>query len=231
MKGNRNLIAGLLISLLVLSCAQVPVKQYYLLNYLPASKRDRLHDGPYPYTVRLKEFDIEDAYNRPQIVYRQSPFQLKYYIYRVWAVKPARMITDLVYKHLVTANLVSNIVRRFDESSKPDYELSGMIEALEEYDNEEYWFAHFAVRVSLVRIKDSKEVYTRRFDMRKRVFRHDPELVIREMSSLMELAITRTVHDMDVKFAQETGVNIPKKDDQVAPEHNNSDSTAFEEIR
>jgi hypothetical protein len=142
------------------------------------------------------------------------------------------MITDLVYKHLITSNLVSSIVRRFDEGSKPDYELSGMIEALEEYDNEEFWFAHLAVRLSLVRIKDGREVYTRRFDMRKRVFRHDPELVIREMSSLMELAMTRAVHDMDVKFAQDFGDNVPTSSDQKnTPEFKSTDSTAFEEIR
>ena len=46
----------------------------------------RQNPNPYPITIRLKEFSIEEAYNRPQIVYRQSPFQLKYCVYRVWAV-------------------------------------------------------------------------------------------------------------------------------------------------
>ena len=125
--------------LLTAGCGSVPTKQYYVLNYLPSMNK-RQNPNPYPITIRLKEFSIEEAYNRPQIVYRQSPFQLKYYVYRVWAVKPTRMITDLVHKHLVSANLASSIVRRFDEGKKPDYELSG-IEALEEYDSEELWFA------------------------------------------------------------------------------------------
>ena len=113
-------------------CAKIQVKQYYLLNYTPASERDRLNPGPYPCTIRLKDFDIEEAYSRPQIVYRQSPFQRCYYVYRVWAVKPERMITDLLHKHLLGANLVSNVVRRFDEGNRPDYELSGIVEAIEE---------------------------------------------------------------------------------------------------
>jgi hypothetical protein len=119
-------------------------------------------------------------------VYRQSPFALQYYVYRVWAVKPARMVTDLVYKHLETRNLVSSVTRRFDEGPKPDYELSGVIEALEEYDSEELWFAHLAIRMNLVRLSDGQSVYTRRFDIRKRVYKHTPENVIRELSALME---------------------------------------------
>lgn len=190
--------------LLTAGCGSVPTKQYYVLNYLPSMNK-RQNPNPYPITIRLKEFNIEEAYNRPQIVYRQSPFQLKYYVYRVWAVKPTRMITDLVHKHLVSANLASSIVRRFDEGKKPDYELSGIIEALEEYDSEELWFAHLAFRINLVRTGDGRVLYTRRFDLRKKVYQKEPEFVIREMSALMEYAMTQAVHDMDIKLAQEFG--------------------------
>lgn len=191
-------------------CGKVPVKQFYILNYLPSTARDRLYSSPYPYTIRLRELDIEEAYNRPQIVYRQSPFQLRYYVYQVWAVKPTRMITDLLNKHLVTSNLVSSVIRRFDEGPRPDYELDGTIEALEEYDSEELWFAHMCIRLNLVRLKDGKTIYTRRFDHRKKVFQHEPEYVIREMSALMEYIVNQAIHDIDVKLAHEMGIKIPQ---------------------
>lgn len=231
MKTPLRIILFISVLILIAGCARVPVKQYYVLNYMPSPSRDRLNQGPYPYTIRLKEFDIEEAYNRPQIVYRQSPFQLKYYVYRVWAVKPTRMMTDLVYKHLISANLVSSIVRRYDEGLSPDYELNGMIEALEEYDSEELWFAHLAVRFNLIRINDGRTVYTRRFDLRKRVYQHDPEYVIREMSSLMEFAMTQAVHDMDAKLAQEYGIKNASKGrhtDSTTVQPTDQDSTLTE---
>ena len=196
---------GLLLPLLF-GCARVPVKQYYLLNYVPSASRDRLNPGPYRCIFRLKEFGVEEAYTRPQIVYRQSPFQLRYYVYRVWAVKPERMITDLFHKHLLTANLVSNVVRRFDEGHKPDYEINGMIEAIEEYDSDELWFAHLATRISLTRIRDGRLMYSRRFDQRKRVFQHEPEYVVREMSALMEYILSQVIHDFDAVLSSEFGV-------------------------
>ncbi len=204
-----------LVLLLSVGCAKVAIKQYYELNYLPNEIMKRQIEKPYPFTVRLKEFEIEDAYNRPQIVYRQSPFELQYYVYRVWAVKPSRMVTDLVYKHLLNVNLVSSVIRRYDEGNKPDYELSGMIEALEEYDSDELWFAHIALRINLMHIGNGSVIYNKRFDLRKKVLEHRPELVIREMSALIEYAITQSMHDMDIKLAQETGVYKDTNGDSV----------------
>jgi ABC-type uncharacterized transport system auxiliary subunit len=194
-------------------CGKVPLKQFYELNYLPGAIANRHFDKPYPFVLRLKEFDIEEAYNRPQIVYRQSPFELRYYVYRNWAVKPSRMITDLVYKHLLSANMISSVIRRYDEGVKPDYELSGMIEALEEYDSDELWFAHIALRINLIHTSEGRIVYNKRFDLRKKVLEHDPELVIREMSALVEYAVTQAVQDLDTKLAEEAGVGKVEKYD------------------
>ncbi|HUI92746.1 MAG TPA: ABC-type transport auxiliary lipoprotein family protein [Chitinivibrionales bacterium] len=188
-------------------CGTIPVKQYYVLNYVPSVLTGRLLASPYPFTLRLKEFSIEDAYNRPQIVYRQSPFELRYYFYKIWAVKPNRMITDLVQKHLNAINLVSHIIRRFDEGFKADYELSGNIEAIEEYDSDQLWFAHLALRLTLSRMSDGRVLYSRVFDNRKRVYQYSPDNVVREMSSLLEFIVNQAVHDLDEVFAREYGAS------------------------
>jgi len=203
---------------LALTCTKIPVKQYYILNYSPSATRDRLNPGPYNCTVRLKNFSIEEAYTKPQIVYRQSPFSLEYYVYRVWAVKPERIITDLFHKHLLTSNLVSNVVRRLDEGHRPDYEISGMLEAIEEYDSEELWFAHIAMRITIIRLSDGRTMYSRRFDHRKRVFKEDPEYVVRELSALLEYIFTQAIHDFDSILASEFGIPKDKEDADMAPE-------------
>jgi ABC-type uncharacterized transport system auxiliary subunit len=199
------IVGATLIAAALIGCGTVPVKRYYLLNYLPSPPQERLSPSPYPYVLRLKEFDIEAAYARPQIVYRQSPFELQYDYYRAWAVKPTQMVTDLVAKHLVTANLVSSVVRRYDEGAAPQFELSGNIEAIEEYDSDKAWFAHVALRLELLRLRDGKVVYSRRFDNRKQLFQNQPEMVIKEMSAVVEYIMNQAVRDMDVVFSHETG--------------------------
>jgi ABC-type uncharacterized transport system auxiliary subunit len=200
---RRAAMLAALILCALLGCGTVPVKQYYVLNYVPVQSDSRLHATPYPFTLRVKELDIEDAYSRPSIVYRQSPFELRYYFYRLWAVKPSRMITDLIYTHLSSIGLVNNIVRRFDEGMKPDYELSGLIEAIEEYDSDQLWFAHISFRLTLTRVSDATVLYSKLFDNRKRVFNYTPDNVVREMSAVVEFIMDQAVHDLDAVFAKE----------------------------
>lgn len=196
--------------LLVAACTAPPQKKNYLLNYVPDVLANRLKQGPYPFVMRVREFEIEEAYARPQIVYRRNPYELQYYFYRVWAIKPTRMITDIVAKHLTSANLVSTVVRRYDEGAKPDYELSGLIEAIEEYDSETIWFSHIALRFKLTRLSDAAVLYNRRFDQRKRVYENKPEYVVREMSQIMNHIMDQVTHDLDVSFAREYGLrNTP----------------------
>jgi ABC-type uncharacterized transport system auxiliary subunit len=193
---------------LAAGCASAPVKQYYTMNYVPEPMKERRNPSAYPYSVRIKKFDIEEAYARPQIVYRKSPFEMQYYFFRVWAVKPVDMVSDLLEKHLASANLVSHVIRRLDEGVKPDYELSGKIEALEEYDNENVWFAHFALRIQLTRIKDDRIMYSRRFDDRKQVYQRDPESVVRELSRIMDIRVTQAISDLDAVLAREYGLAV-----------------------
>jgi ABC-type uncharacterized transport system auxiliary subunit len=188
----------------------MPLKQYYVLNYISAGSAGEKVNGSYPYAVRLKDLDIEEAYARPQIVYRQSPFELRYYIYKLWAVKPSRMVTDLVYKHFVSSNIVSHVIRRYDEGLRPGYELAGTVESIEEYDSDELWFAHLALRFTLTRLSDNHVVYSRQFDNRKQVFKYSPEAVVQEMSAILEFIMDQLVQDLGAVFAKEKDM-VPNK--------------------
>lgn len=218
----RRLVLALagLACVLAAGCGQAPLKRYYTLNYVPTPIEERLRPGAYPFVVRVRDLSIEDAYARPQIVYRKSPFELEYYFYRVWAVKPTAMVTDLVQKHLVETGLVNSVVRRFDEGVKPDYELGGTIEAIEEYDSEQIWFAHLALHIKLTRVSDGKVLYSRRFDNRKRVYENRPEYVIKELSAVLEYILNQLMRDLDAIFARELGMNTP------APQVPAADTTA-----
>jgi len=174
-----------------------------MLNYTPMPMQQRIMETPYPYIIRLREFSIEEAYGRPQIVYRLNPFELRYYNFRLWAVKPTRMVTDLFFKHLNTANLTNSVVRRFDEGRRPDFEISGTIEALEEYDSDDLLFAHIAMRVNLTRLSDGANIYNRHFSLRKRVYRREPEFIIREKSLIMEYIFNQVISDIDSRLALE----------------------------
>jgi len=210
-------------------CAKMPVKQFYLLNYEPGYLKDRLSPSPYPCSMRIKDFDIERAYAKRQIVYRKSPYELQYYFYREWAVNPTLMITDIIQKHLAATSIVSKVVRRMDEGTPPDYELSGTIEAIEEYDSEQIWFAHIAMRVTLSKVKENKTIYFRRFDKRKKVYQHEPEYVIRVMSQILDYIVSQSIQDIDRILAKEYGLDISGKEMDIQNSQPKNDTSITDE--
>ena len=209
--GRRRLAAvvcGCLALALLTGCGKPPTRQYYMLNYVPPeTMKGRAMQNPYACVIRLREFSIEEAYNRSNIVYRTNPYELRYYNYKSWAVKPTRMLTDLFFRHLSSVQLVSGVVRRFDEGRKPDFELTGFIDALEEYDSENMLFAHISIRLTLTRISDGSMLYSRSFSRRKKVYTRETGLVIKEMSQIVEYIFTEAISDIDAKLAAEFGIS------------------------
>jgi ABC-type uncharacterized transport system auxiliary subunit len=203
-------ICASLALILFVTCGKPQQRLYYMLNYTPPQMQQRSMQNPYSAVIRLREFSIEEAYNRFQIVYRTSPFEFRYYNFRSWAVRPTRMMTDLFFKHLNSVRLVSSVVRRLDEGRRPDFELTGFIEAIEEYDSEDVIFAHIAMRVSLTRLSDGETIYNRHFDLRRRVHNKGMEFVVREMSQIVEFIFTEAIADIDVRLAQEFGIAQPE---------------------
>jgi ABC-type uncharacterized transport system auxiliary subunit len=200
----KKLICAVLFSVLCMGCGQTFQQEYYMLNYRPSPLEERFRDEPYPFLVRVRKFDIEKIYQTQNIVFRKSPFQLQYYGFRHWAVQPADMLTDLLISHLSTANLVNQIVHRFDDADRmPDYEISGRIEAMEEYNSEDVWFAYLRYVVRVKRIKDAKTVYSQVFDLRKKTAENTPESVVRAMSEITDFTYSDLMEDLDSLFYHE----------------------------
>src|SRR5690606_38217240 len=116
-----------------------PETRYYTLDYAPAPTPERLERGPYPFTVRLREPTIAEAYRRSQIVYRQSAYQMQFYAYHLWAVEPERMIGDLLFKHLRAVRLFENVTR-VAQTTQPEFQITCDVLAVEEYDGPDRWY-------------------------------------------------------------------------------------------
>jgi ABC-type uncharacterized transport system auxiliary subunit len=168
----------------LVSCSAAPTRQYYAIAYtlvdVPVEPRAK-----YAAVLKVVEPEIRLAYDRPQIVYRYDPYRFKYYNYKYWVAKPQQMVAELVHRHIQHANLFRETSLVY-QRQVPDYELHGEIEAIEEYDSGDKWYAHLALSFRLVRFNDRKVVWTYRFDRKKEVFNKAPVYVVRGMSEMMD---------------------------------------------
>jgi ABC-type uncharacterized transport system auxiliary subunit len=191
--------------------------QYYLLDYIPTPSPERLSKGPYPFVLRMRDPSIAEAYRRAQIVYRQSANQMQFYNYHLWAVDPERMVGDMTLKHLKAARLFDNITRTV-ENYVPDFLLSTDVQAIEEYDAGEQWYAHLALEFQLEDARTSQVVWKKVFDLRKTVAQQEPVFVVRELSYLLETVNDRLVKELDVVLDEQKHRPPLTQSDSASPQ-------------
>jgi len=193
----KYLILGLTV-LMFMGCGffgGVKENSYYQLDYVPTPK-EMFNESVYPYSVRIRDFDVSEAYRRNNIVYRQSPYKLHFYNYELWAVKPEYLVSDMLFRHLDAARIFSE-VRRSIDVEEPDFTVSGTIRALEEYDNQDEWYAHLAMNMHLQENRTKKILWSREWDYRKKVSNLETIYVVRGLSELLEYINNEAVADID----------------------------------
>lgn len=196
---NPARAAAVLILSVLSGCywGKVQETKYYVLDYVPTPPPERIHKGPYPFVLRLRDCEIAEAYRRSQIVYRQSANQMQFYGLHLWAVDPDRMMTDLALKHLKAAQLFDNVTRTV-ENFVPDFYLSCNVQAIEEFDSKEQVFSHLAIEYQLENAKTNVITWKKLYDLRKAVVQPEPIYVVRELSALAETINDRLVQELDV---------------------------------
>lgn len=207
----------------VLACGSVPQRQYFTLSYPLTEDRATESRPPlHPLRLRLKPFTSTLPYDRPHIVYRQSPYLFQYYAFRLWASKPQHMLREIVERHLLASRLVADVEREYGDHL-PDYELEAEVEAIEEFDSGDVWYGHLAMRFELIRFKDKKIVWRGHFDRRRVVHKKEPVHVVRALSGILEDEVRRVVAELDHVLSAERGVAptlplpAPVEDDLAPP--------------
>lgn len=187
-------IIVLVLALLGTGCftAKTPERRYYVLNVAPLGAPLR---GPIPGLLRVRDLDAESAYDKFQIVVRKNPFELIYRETDVWAVKPGRMISDIIARSLLEAGTFEAVTRELGER-RPDYTLSGDLHAVEIYDSDDMWFAHLSLSLQLTRFSTGENLWSFSYDERKRVPNQTFTHAIRALSELLTEANARAVREM-----------------------------------
>ncbi|MEM6733265.1 MAG: ABC-type transport auxiliary lipoprotein family protein [Myxococcota bacterium] len=129
----RSFLAALVVTMTLTGCfgSRQQQQRYYVLFMAPAQSG---LGAVIPGLARVRNLDSETTYDKFQIVVRRNPYELSYSKGDVWAVKPNRMISDLLARRLQEYGLFSSVSRELGER-RPDYSLGGDLHAVELYDS------------------------------------------------------------------------------------------------
>ncbi|MBP7462642.1 MAG: membrane integrity-associated transporter subunit PqiC [Candidatus Delongbacteria bacterium] len=160
MRSHLFLIAGLI---LLLRCGQtIPERHYYLLDYpiLPGTvhhiKSDERFAHRLPFIVQMGMLTIPKIFDRSNITVRYTTTQLNYYRYHLWALRPDENIRDLIYRHILAADIFEEFRQDYTRLH-PELEIRGDIISLERYEYRDEkvssFSAHLEMRIMLVNLK------------------------------------------------------------------------------
>ncbi len=199
--GYRTAIGLIGLPLLLLSgCFGASIERsYYVLHGVTISNLD---GRPIAGHVRVRNMDTASIYEKFQIVVRRSPYELSYSETDVWAVKPNRMVADVIAEALSNSKQFSLVARELGDL-RPDYILSGELHAVEVYQSDKDWFAHLALNMQLTRFATGETLLTYKFDERKPVPAATFAQFARAMSELLSTA-------MDEMHLELQGLEVPR---------------------
>lgn len=138
--------------------------QYYSLEY-PAPSA--LVAAPLADVLRLKRFEVMDAFATDRIVYERAPFSPASDYYDRWTVSPGAMVTGAVLRDLTASGIFRAVVTGRG-SLLPDYELTGTLETLRAKREGQGWQSEIVIHVLFYPHSPDKETPPRQRIFQKR---------------------------------------------------------------
>ena len=181
MKANRLLaVAALLSAFTLTGClgGSTEPSRYYTISAESISTSGATSDT----RVHVKKFTIDPAYQRSNIVYRESPYDFMFYDLDLWATRPEQMLTQVTGEYLIKSNLFKSVDLK--PMGKPDFELLGNVDAIEEIDEGSSQYAHLAVQLTFRKVGEDAPLWEKRYDERESMSKRDAHSAAEAISKL-----------------------------------------------
>lgn len=174
--------------LLLQACGGVPQTFYYTVAPLALSEmKENVNAKPSTNAVVLgvEKFSSEALYDDDRLIYRGSPYEVKYDHYRRWASAPKQLVTEEVMKSLQAARVFREVTG-FPGSAKVDYVLTGRVLAFEEWDRGEQWFGRVAFAAQLYDLAARRILWSEIFEAETRAEKRVPTAVVAAIGKSLE---------------------------------------------
>ena len=180
MKVNRLLAVALLSAFALTGClgGSTEPSRYYTTSAESISTSGATSDA----RVLVKKFTIDPAYQRSNIVYRESPYDFMFYDLDLWETRPEQMLTQVTGEYLVKSNLFKSVDLK--PMSKPEFELLGNVDAIEEIDEGSSQYAHLAVQLTFRKVGEDAPLWEKRYDDRESMGKRDAHSAAEALSKL-----------------------------------------------
>ena len=141
--------------------------------------------------LQVRKFTIEPAYQRANIVYRESAYDFMFYDLDLWASRPEHMMAQVASEYLSKAALFQSVETK--PTGKPDFELLGNIIAIEEVDEGSSQYARLAIQLTFRKTESETALWEKSFDEKMSMGDREPRTTAETISKIYGKIIAETL--------------------------------------
>jgi ABC-type uncharacterized transport system auxiliary subunit len=158
----RKLALPLAAALLLASCFSAPGKRY--IQIVPLDKNADFHPK-IGRSLYIEPVRVDPLYDDYRVIYRVSPFELRYYSTVFWAKKPDALFREAISDYLIRKEGFPRVQIDILQG-EPAIALRTNVRLIEEIDNPKVWFGRLAMDMEFLEFKSGKTIARHSFDRR-----------------------------------------------------------------
>ncbi|MBN2012611.1 membrane integrity-associated transporter subunit PqiC [candidate division KSB1 bacterium] len=193
----RNSALLIILYLLFINCGSVPDIHYYTIDYDIAEPANL--SAKYHYTLGVETFSADPLYEEDRIVYRESPYEVKFYNYHQWIVPPKQMTTEKALAQLSASGIFSRVTP-FPQYNHVDFWLRGTIKKFEEWDEDGKWFTNVKIHLELLDRDSNTLIWQHDYFDSQPVSDKQPVALVQALGESVETCLNQAITDLDQFF-------------------------------
>ena len=196
---HRSVFTFLFI-LLIAGCGSVPEIHYYMID--SATETFKVENPKFDKILGIDKFETEVLYESDRIVYRESPYEVKFYNYHRWITPPADIVTEKAIEQIAASGLFSQVVP-FPHICDVDYLIRGTIKAFEELDEQDDWYGLVRLKVEFIDMKNNSILWQDIVSKKIKVSEKKPVQLVKAIDVSLTECIHSVIPHLEQKLASE----------------------------
>jgi len=176
----RKLAVPFAAILLLAGCFSTPNKRYFQIVAMDTNAQ--LHPK-IDKVLYIEPVRVDPLYDDFRVIYRVSPFELKYYASVYWAKKPDDLFREALSDYLIRKEGFSRVTLDVLQSD-PAIALRSNVRLLEEIDNPDVWFGRLAMDLEFLDFKTGTSLARHSFDRRLQLAERQVKLLPAALSRI-----------------------------------------------
>jgi ABC-type uncharacterized transport system auxiliary subunit len=146
--------------LLLSGCFSTAAKRYFQIVPMDKSTEPHSRVGKVLYVEPVR---VDPLYDDFRVIYRVSPFELKYYSHAFWAKKPDALFREAVSDYLIRKKGFPRVMLDILQGD-PEIILRSNVRLVEEIDNPKVWYGRLAMDLEFLEFKTGQSILKHSFD-------------------------------------------------------------------